>query len=583
MFAPVVRALVPGLVIPLAGIAACTGQIADAGDRGDSERDDPEENTERPGEPDPVDPDRPAEPLPTPQGKAVQYRGEFRRLTHNELMGAFAAVLRIDRTRVEAAFANVPGDIKNGFGFRVPRAVNAGYAKELDEATGRLVSGVDLAAAAPASAAMCKPATWTSDGCLAGFAAEVGRVAYRRPLDPLEVEELVSLSKSVLQSVSGATGPDAVRAMLRFLLQSPELLHLWERRPSEPETKVDGLVAASSHEVASRLSFLLFSQPPDAELAAAADEDRLRDPGAVRAQVERMLRDSRSERIFRRFYDEWLKLDALGELQRAPAADGAKLTPELVAAMRLEVSEFVRHVTTQGEASFAELLTRPLAIADRTLAPHYGLAVPAAGAFTKAPRPSGPSAGLLTTGAFLVAAARHDGPSPTHFGVAVRGSIMCDTLPPPPPGQSTELPPIKAGATLRERTESHVSEPRCASCHRQIDPIGFAGLAFDQLGRTANHAENTKGTIYGYEDGVDRDFDDVAGLAKLLVESEDTYACFARQWMRFVSGQEIASNAPLPAALAKGFVEGRGPGDLHEVVTGILSSDFVRFRESVND
>jgi hypothetical protein len=509
---------------------------------------------------------------------AVLDHGPWRRLTQAELAGALAVVLRVDRAATEAAVATLPEDDTNSRGFVVPRTVNDGYIEALSALVARLISPADPARVSPEWARECPPARQGEAPCLESFARKVGRIAYRRPLEAGEVAALVTLAQKVLTGVEGATTADALRAVLSFMLQSPEFLYLWERGPTDREEVVAGRVALSPHERAARLSFFYWSEPPDAELGALADSGALREPTVWRAQAERLFEDPRADRLFRSFMQQWLGLDKVSTLTRAPADDGAVLTPALQDALQEEAAQYLRHVIRRGGASFEALLTSKTALVDRALAAHYGLPRPAVDGVQAVPRQDG---GLLALGAVLVAAAGHDAPSPTHFGVVVRDALLCDPLAPPPEDVATNLPPLEPGGTLRARVEAHVAAPACAGCHRFLDPIGFAALAYDHLGRPARPGrpkEDTSGLIVDYEAGVDRPFVNLEDLMRLLGANGRARQCFARQWLRFATGMDLGNDTAVPTSLTTGPA---GPGDLRRLVTAVADSDAFRFRRPV--
>jgi len=506
--------------------------------------------------------------------RATLDRGPWRRMTQAELAGAIGAVLALDRAVAEKAVASLPGDDANSRGFTVPRTVNEGYVVEMVRMTSGLVGAVDPARVAPEWARECPEARQGEAACLESFARKVGRIAYRRPPEGSEIAQLVALAQRVLK-VEGAGPADALRGMLSYVLLSPEFLYLWERGPSERETIVDGRVALSSHELAARLSFFYWAEPPDAQLSALADSGALKDPATVQKQSERLFADPRSDRLFRRFMEQWLGLDKVSGVSRRPGADGYELTPALQTALLDEAAFYLRHVVRQGDGSFRSLFATRSALVNRPLAAHYGLPRPAVDGFNPVPRKDG---GLLTLGAFLVAAANHDAPSPTHFGVAIRDAVLCDSLAPPPEDADTSLPPLLPGGSVRTRVEAHVGKPLCAACHRFLDPIGFAALAYDHLGRPAKRAEDTSGFIMNFEGGGDRPFAGVEELMNLLGGSERARQCFARQWLRFGTGLDLGPEIDLPAAVVG--VTG-GPGDLRRLLASIVDSPAFRYRKPV--
>jgi len=503
----------------------------------------------------------------------VAMNARFRRLTRNEMVGAASTLLKLKRSDVEQAFAGLPPDEANSWGFTLPRTVNEAYTEALAVSASALASNADLAKVAPDWTMQCEPAKWGTADCVERFVRLLGKRGFRRPLEQIEVQRLVDLANAVRKEVQAATPADALKAVLVFILQSPEFLYLWERGPAEQEIVANGRVSMNSYEIASRLAFLFWSEPPDDTLLAEAEAGRLLNKDALAKQAARLLDDPRAESFFERFFTQWLKIDGQGSRTRSPADDGATLTPALWAAMQQELREYVRYVMRDKDGSFNALMTLPVAMVNKELARFYRLPEPQGAGFAPTPRPGG---GLMSLGAFLVSVASHNAPSPTHFGVAVRDAMLCDQLAPPPPGVSTNLPPINSTATLRERSAAHVKAASCKGCHQSLDPIGFAGLAYDHLGRPATRQEDTTGIVVDYEPGVDKTFLDIAELSHLVGESTRARTCFSRQWLRFASGLNIDGEDALPVSLT---AVASGPGDIRSMIVAIVSSDPFRYRE----
>jgi len=513
-----------------------------------------------------------------PDGSVV--KAHFRRLTRAELAGTLAVVLRIDRARAEQALEAVPLDLADASGFVSPRTVNGAYLEQLTAAVGELVAGADLGAVAPVWSRGCADQIETA-ACVANFVWEVGRRVFRRPLTEKEAQDIVNLV-DLFSAESGAEADGALRLALEVMLLRPESLYLWEVPPGQLELPGDlpdkGRVAMSAHEIAARLSFLLWGEPPDEELSSRADSDELLTSSTLNQQIQRLLTDPRSDGLFERFIDTWLDLEKLEDADRKPAGDGADLSDAIRAAMRREVHAVALEIIRKGEGTLAALFTASLAQVDAPLAEHYALPIGSGGAVGAQTEAARQGSGVLGLGGFLVASASHDAPSPTHLGLKVRDTFLCDMLQPPPAGVDTSLPARAPGQTLRSRTEAHIAEPSCSGCHRYMDPIGFAGLAFDHLGRVSQSGEDTTGYILDYEDEDSAEFTDLAGLAQLLAGSRKARVCFARGWMRLVSGVSLGADAPLPSEVTRTFVE--DAGRIEALLSDLAQSGFVRFRDA---
>ncbi len=248
-------------------------------------------------------------------------------------------------------------------------------------------------------------------------------------------------------------------------------------------------------ELASRLSYFLWSSMPDQGLFDAARDGRLTgDRGALAAQVDRMLADPKIDRFIDDFPRQWLQLHRLGMFP----PDG-KLYPDydvwLEASMRDEVIHYFREVFANNLAIDA-LIDSEWTVANPRLCEFYGLPEPKASGFERvALRPEHHRGGLLTMGAILGLTSDGTRHRPVHRGVWVSETIFGKT-PPPPPANVDPIepnPPDSPKATIRQRIEAHAQNPNCAACHRNIDPLGLAFDQFDAIGQWRTHERVEKG------------------------------------------------------------------------------------------
>jgi len=506
----------------------------------------------------------------------------FRRLNRDEVQSALADVLQLTPAVVQAALQNLPKDVADAAGFIAPGSINFDHAEVLSIGIEKLAATVDLKKIAPGWSARCGSDNTVNPDCIGRFVTETARRAYRRPIDSAEKDALVAFVTTTAKALGTGKIIDSLRVALEVIVQSPAFLYLGGTQgPTPPQVQGQG-IAMSDHERAARLSFLLVGAPPDAELAAAADAGALNRGSGFATQVDRLLSDPRSDVVFSRFFSQWMGLASLPDLERKPARDGTLLSPALRSAMREEVLAFVQRVLHGADASLTELLTRQEVMVDASLARHYSLPPPTGTGFSPQIPATQPRSGLLTLGAFLVAASTHDAPSPTRYGVRVRDDFLCHRLPPPPPGVDADLPPLQASDSIRSRTDAHTTESSCAGCHRYLDPIGFAALSFDHLGRMSDRPESTEGMIVDFDGRGDVPFKDVQDLGRLLASSEAVHSCFARKWLHFATAREIEGNVRLPDALDRAFVSENPDdrGDLYALLRALANSDLLRFREA---
>jgi hypothetical protein len=321
--------------------------------------------------------------------------------------------------------------------------------------------------------------------CLSEFIGRVGARALRRPL---EADEL-----SFYEAVYGAdksANPAAYADVIGVLLNAPQLVYLVEHGTSELAGK-PGIYQLSGHELASRLSYQLWQSAPDAELLTKAADGSLLDAQQYRAQVERLLADPRARTGLAEFFADWAKVEDLPALDAKntdpvfEAFAGENLpSPELRQAMIEDVVELLGYYTWQKPSGVAALFQSENSFARSSeLAALYGVA-PWDGASEPPSFPRGQRPGLLTRALFLSTGSPNT--RPIMKGLFIRQHILCDVIPPPPPGANAKPPDLQPGMTTRETVEelTEMEGTVCAGCHRSlINPLGFATENFDALGR----------------------------------------------------------------------------------------------------
>jgi hypothetical protein len=236
----------------------------------------------------------------------------------------------------------------------------------------------------------------------------------------------------------------------------------------------------SDRELAARLSRFLWSGEPDAALLALAARGKLREPRTLHLQVERMLKDARSDAFIRTFFDRWLSLDHLNSLKVDPTAY-PQFDDALRSAFRKEIDLFLASQVREDHR-VADLLAASESFVDDRLAQHYGLADRPGDQFRRVTLADQARFGLLGKGAILAVTSYSTRTSPVVRGKWVLETLLGAQAPPPPPN----VPALKNGTDLgsmRQRMEAHARNPVCASCHATMDGPGFALENFDAIGR----------------------------------------------------------------------------------------------------
>ena len=330
---------------------------------------------------------------------------------------------------------------------------------------------------------VCQPVVAQEElACATRILTNLSRRAYRRSVTPADVEAPIAFYKQSRES--GGSFDAGIRAGVARILASPSFLYRIERDPA-------GLRAGAAHavsdvELASRLSFFLWSSIPDETLLNLATTGRLRAPGVLQAQVRRMIADERADALVSNFAGQWLQLRNLE----------AKVVPDLLMfpdfddntrkAFRLETELFFGHIM-RANRSALELLSADYTFVNERLARHYGIPGVYGERFRQVKLADPNRRGLLGQGSILSLTSVATRTSPVFRGKYVLSTFLNTPPPPPPPNVPTLEESNKSSAaapkTVREQLEAHRRNPACASCHRIIDPPGFALENFNSVGQ----------------------------------------------------------------------------------------------------
>jgi hypothetical protein len=332
---------------------------------------------------------------------------------------------------------------------------------------------------------VCHPGSGPDETCAAKILTNLARHAYRRPVAAADVEAPVSFYKK--SRAGGGTFDDGIRAGVARVLSSPNFLYRIEKDPADAKPGVAHPV--TDVELASRLSFFLWSSVPDEKLLDLAAAGKLREPGAFAAQVRRMLEDDRSDALVENFTGQWLQLRNLE----------AKVSPDLIMfpefddntrkAFRRETELLFGYILRQDRSAL-DLLSADYTFVDERLARHYGIPGVYGPRFRRVKIPDPNRRGLLGEGSVLAMTSVATRTSPVFRGKYVLSTFL-DTPPPPAPPNVPTLEESnkqsnnesKAPKTVRAQLEQHRANQPCATCHRVIDPAGFALENFDAVGK----------------------------------------------------------------------------------------------------
>jgi hypothetical protein len=384
--------------------------------------------------------------------------------------------------------------------------------------------------------------------------------AWRRPLTAKEKD---SLRRFYTQNreVMKLDHDKAIRALITRILVSPAFIYRLETNPGTTSSRAGTLrpvadqkaaeVLLNSHELASRLSFFLWSSIPDAELRRAADAGELSDPKKIVAQVQRMLASSKARRLTTELFGQWLGYYGFDHFTGVDSSRFPEFNDDLKKSLYEEANHFFDYLIRQGRP-LREMFAADYTFLNKRLAEHYGAKVqaPEDGSFIKVE-----NAREFQRGGFLGFGAVHATTSaPLRTSPVKRGNFLLTrvlgTPTPPPPPDAGMLPSDEkqfAGQTIRERLIAHQRNATCAGCHARIDHLGFPLEKFDPIGRWREKYDNGQ-EIYDIGDVSEvKKIPGIDGLKQHLSDKETLIlANFARKTLGFALGRTVqGSDDPL--------------------------------------
>jgi hypothetical protein len=343
----------------------------------------------------------------------------------------------------------------------------------------------------------CKPAIAAEEpACARQIISKLARKAYRRPVTQADLDNLVGFYQRGRNE--GGNFESGIEAAIQLILASPDFLFRFE--PDPANVPPGGMYRVSDQDLASRLSFFLWSTIPDEELLSLAAQGLLKDPAVLERQVKRMLKDPRAKALVDNFAGQWLYLRNLKtinpDFETFPDFDD-----NLRQAMKKETDLFIETIIKE-DRSVMDLLNANYTFVNERLARHYGMPGIYGTDFRRVTLKDDNRRGLLGQASILTLTSNSTRTSPVNRGKWILTNLLGLPPNPPPP----EIPALKeksdAGkpTSLRERMEQHRANPTCAGCHRAMDPIGFSLENFDAVGQWRNTDEGVKidpsGTLF---------------------------------------------------------------------------------------
>jgi len=323
---------------------------------------------------------------------------------------------------------------------------------------------------------ICDPASGAV--CVNKILATLARNAYRRPVSAAEVSALAKFV--TLAKAEGQTAEQGIQVAIQAMLVSPHFLFRVERDafPNDPGR----VYRVADLELASRLSYFVWSSMPDNELLTLAETGRLRQPGVIDAQVKRMLADARAASLADNFAGQWLETRNLDSVKPDPGKF-PEWGPELRDAMKTETRLFFEHMLRENRP-MVEFIDANYTFLNERLARHYGIEGITGGDFRRVDLTTNQRGGVLGQAGVLTVSSYPTRTSPVIRGKYILQNVLGAPPPPPPP----DVPPLDdAGVgetgSLRQGLEKHRSNAVCASCHDRMDTLGFGLENYDAIGR----------------------------------------------------------------------------------------------------
>ena len=417
---------------------------------------------------------------------------------------------------------------------------------------------------------VCHPkAPADEPACAKEILSKLARRAFRRPVTQGDIESTLEFYDNA--RADGGTFDDGIRAAVARMLVSPWFLFRVET--NSPDVPAGSNYRISDLELASRLSFFLWSSIPDEELLDLAEQNKLHEPSTLEAQVERMIADSRSEAFVQNFVGQWLQLRNLESRVKPDFFLYPEFDGNLRKAFRTETEMLFGHVFHEG-LPVQELMTANYTFVNERLARHYGIPGVYGARFRKVELTDPRRFGLFGQGSIMALTSAGSRTSPIIRGKFIVTEFWDNPPPAPPPNVPAleQSKPKDRPTTVREQLELHRANPNCASCHTKIDPVGFALENFDADG---SWRDKTRDGLPIDSAGVLADGTKVDGpvqLREALLRDPNLFATtVTKKMLIYALGRGLEPrDMPVVRSIVRNAAK-RGYG-MHAIVLGIVDS-----------
>jgi hypothetical protein len=459
--------------------------------------------------------------------------GLLRRLTRtqfrnamNDVFGYAVDISKLDADSWDANFASIGASV----------VVTSDQGAE--QYNTAIESAVDLVFSAATKRSQfigCTPTGQSNDACLRGYIQKLGLRAWRRPLTSAELDGFGALAASASTTLGSAV--EGARWATVALFESPNFLY----RPELGAATAGGALQFTAHEMAGRLSFLIWDSLPDQMLLDQATTGALATADGLRNAAARMLDAPAGREAVGNFAEEYLRLDRIATQAKDPVLFPA-YGPNLQTAMARDMRDTWTSVVFDDKASIMDLFTTTKVTVNSDLASLYGLdstGLTSTTFQTRSLPADGPRAGILSKAALLSAFANQQSGSPTLRGKFIRESLICQTIPPPPPGVNTAAvdQPTDVPMTKRQRLELHRSSDLCKSCHSLMDPLGLPLESFDAIGRYRTTDNGLPVDPSSTFEG--QPIADSRALGVAASQSVGVAHCFVQKYYAYATGHQV--------------------------------------------
>jgi hypothetical protein len=412
--------------------------------------------------------------------------------------------------------------------------------------------------------------------CVLSTVLAFAEQAFRRPVVEADVSAFVAIADKF--TMTGGTAVEGLKLALKAVLLSPHFLFRVELDPSPTAKDVHRV---SAYELATRLSYYLWSSMPDDALFASAKSGNLTSDAGLTGEITRMLNDPKANALVSDFAGQWLNIRRVTAV-KPDATTYPMFSADLATAMQTESSMMFAELLATARP-IQDLLTSDFTFVNKSLAAYYGLPAPAADGFTKVALTGAHRAGFLMQGSFLTLTSNPTRTSPVKRGKWVLEQLLCSPPPPPPPG--VNISGVDGGGqSVRARLEAHRAKEPCHSCHALMDPIGLSFENFDGVGtyRTADQFGpiDATGSLPTATGPVN--FDGAMQLMPILAKDERLAPCAAEKVLTYAVGRGFSPQdvTAVTNVLASTNASGQG---LRGLIGSVALSESFRSRRAVGE